>query len=265
MKLTFKLLPACALVCLLNSCGGGNGGGNQNAQNVQNANIAGAWQVTVTQPNRSPSPAYAEFNLTQQSNSASLLSANSFLVLYGLSCVINDNVGAAFNPTVTASIHGNSVSLTASYNGGETLLLDGTISGTAMSGFCTLTSTCESGAGSWTAQQMPKASGNYSGDLESNLTSGQTPLSVSIATDSSFHVTGTTLASSACFNSLTLSGSQIGGAVSVTGTDSLGDSVAFTFSSSDPAFNQMDVLNYYVSSGSCMGDSGGGTLTKTGT
>jgi hypothetical protein len=89
------------------------------------------------------------------------------------------------------------------------------------------------------------------------------PVTASIAADSKLAITGNASVSSVCFNQLALSGTQVGGAGQIVGTDPKGDSVTFLFISKDAAFGSVAGV-YSVTAGptTCAGDSGTGSLTK---
>jgi hypothetical protein len=174
------------------------------------------------------------------------------------SCVASDT-----NSRVSGSVSGNTVSLTATY-AGVSVSLGGTVSGNTIAGNYTASGACGADSGTWTATKMPQINGNYSGNLFSNSNPSQAiPVTASIAADSKLAITGNASVSSVCFNQLALSGTQVGGAGQIVGTDPKGDSVTFLFISKDAAFGSVGGV-YSVTAGptTCAGDSGTGSLTK---
>lgn len=249
-----KQLPCvtAALCCtfLALGCGGGSGGTNLTPQN---ADVSGAWQGTATSSTPGLTPVIAELNLSDNSGT---VGSTAFVVAN--SCVSSDA-----NSKVSGSINGNSVTLTATY-AGVTVSLSGTVSGSTMSGNYTASGACGSDTGTWTATKMPQINGNYSGNMYSNSNPSQAiPVTASISADSSLKITGNASVSSVCFNQLTLSGTQVGGAGLIVATDPQGDSITFVFISKDAAFGSFQG-QYTVTAGpsACTGDSGTGSLTK---
>lgn len=94
--------------------------------------------------------------------------------------------------------------------------------------------------GTWTAAKMPQIDGNYSGNVFSNSNPSQAiPVTATITAHANFNITGHASVSSLCFNQLTLSGLQVGGAGEFVGTDPQGDSVTFLFISKDATFGSI--------------------------
>lgn len=260
-----KRLPYLAMLCSLfafSGCGGGSSGCGFNGSACaiqQNADVSGPWQATATSTSApGTTPVIVEANLSDSSGS---VTSTAFVVVN--SCVSSDTTSK-----VSGSVNGNTVTLTATYPG-VTVSLSGTVSSGAvvpvtMSGTYTASGACGSDGGTWTATKMAQINGNYSGNLFSNSNPSQAiPVTATIAADGSLKITGQASVSSVCFNQLTLSGTQVGGAGEFVGTDPQGDSVTFLFISNDAMFGSIHG-DYSVTAGpsACTGDSGTGSLTK---
>ena len=257
MRVNLPLALLVPALTLLSSCGGGNNGsgGNSNTVTPQNVQLAGAWQAKAVSNKVTNAPTvFVEANLTQASGS---LQSSALLV-------VNSCVNSNLTSSVSGTVNGQSISLTVTY-AGVTVILNGSAStdGSTMSGSYTASGACGSDQGVWTAQKMGTAVGNYTGTISSNSNPSLQISVNAVLANSSFSLSGSAAISSVCFNNLTLTGFQIGGAASVTGTDSLGSNVLFVFVANDTAFNSLTGV-YRVISGSCAGDSGTGTLTKVG-
>jgi hypothetical protein len=247
-----SLIGLLFLITCVSCGGGGNGGGGT----VQNAQIAGPWEVVATSTALpGTDPIFVEANLTQTSTS---VQSSRFLA-------INACVSADSSSSVSGTVNGNDVLLTASFAGVMTTL-SGTVSSadSTASGTYKTSGACGTDAGTWKATKMAVPSGTYSGNLFSfsNPTQGNAVTAI-IDTNSSFEITGTASVSSVCFNSLTLSGTQAGGEVTMGGKDALGDTVVLWGLATNPTFSEVD-LDYIVVEGSCSGDTAKGTLAKSG-
>jgi len=241
----------CSALFALSGCGGGS---SSSGGTPQNADVSGPWQATA----RSTSSPGATAVIVESNLSDSGGSVNSTAFVVVNSCVSSDA-----NSKVSGSVNINSVTLTATY-GGVSVSLNGTVSGSTMSGTYTASGACGSDSGTWTATKMPQINGNYSGNGFSNSNPTQAiPVTAIIAADASLKITGHASVSSVCFNQLTLSGTQIGGAGQFTGSDPQGDSVTFLFISNDGVFGSIQGV-YSVTAGptACTGDTGKGSMTK---
>jgi len=243
-----KAFPAL-LVCLflLSGCSGGGSG----TPPPQNADVSGPWQAIATSTANPSAKITVEANLADANGS---VSSTAFVVL-------NSCVQSVSGSGVTGTVSGNNVTLTASYNG-VTVMLTGTVAGKTISGTYTASGACGSDSGTWTAQQMPQIIGNYSGSVFSNSNPNQgITVSATVSTDSTFAITGSASIASICFNQMSLSGNQVGGAAEITATDAQGNTVIFLFISNDAVFGSI-TGTYSVTTGTCSGDAGSGTLTK---
>jgi hypothetical protein len=253
-RLPYVTAMLCSTLFAFSGCGGGStssGGGNPSPQN---ADVSGPWQATATSTSTpGTKPVIVEANLADSSGS---VSSTAFVVVN--SCVTSDA-----NSKVSGNVNVNTVTLTATY-AGVTVSLTGTVSGSTITGTYTASGVCGNDSGTWTATKMPQINGNYSGNVFSNSNPSQAiPVTATIAADSSLKITGQASVSSVCFNQLTLSGTQVGGAGQFVGTDPQGDSVTFLFISQDATFGSIAGV-YSVTAGpsSCTGDSGTGSMTK---
>jgi Bacterial Ig-like domain (group 2)/Abnormal spindle-like microcephaly-assoc'd, ASPM-SPD-2-Hydin/Galactose oxidase, central domain len=246
-------------------CGGGgspsntgtatNTGSGSDASSSQTAQINGAWQARANSNSPNALALFVEANLTQSSAS---VQSTAFLI-------VNSCVTANSGSKVTGTINGNIVTLTASYSG-VTVNLTGTVStdGSTMAGTYVATGVCGSDAGTWTAQRLPQVSGTYSGMVTSNSTPTQhIAVQGAISADANYNLTGSATVTSSCLKSLSFSGSQIGAAAVITGTDNVGDRILFTFLASDSSFGSFTGI-YQVTSGPCSPDTGLGILSKSG-
>jgi hypothetical protein len=257
-------LSLVVLALVFVGCGGGSPsntgsgsstGGGSNTSLSQTAQINGAWQARANSNSPNAVPVFVEANLTQSSAS---VQSTAFLI-------VNSCVTANSRSTVTGNVNGNIVTLIASYTG-VTVNLTGTVSadGSTMAGTYVASGSCGSDAGTWTAQKLPQVNGTYSGTVTSNSTPTQhIGVQGTISADANYNLTGSAVVSSSCLSSLNFSGSQIGAAAVITGTDNVGDRVLFTFLANDPSFNSFTGI-YQVAGGPCSPDTGLGILSKSG-
>jgi hypothetical protein len=163
--------------------------------------------------------------------------------------------------------------LTATAKGtttGQTITIAGTVSGGTLSGgtFTLSGPFCIPGpsSGPLLGSIVPSYSNTYTGSFVSsvsNLTIGTTIVASQSGSDSDgfYHLSGTvSFSGSPCYSSGTITGSMVAGAFAmVTITTNNGSTVTFTGSLS----NTGNTINgdYQVSSGSCNGDSGYGSIS----
>ena len=241
-------------------CGGGgsspsNTGSGSNTSPSQTAQISGAWQARAHSTSSNTLDVFVEANLTQSGTS---VQSTAFLI-------VNSCTTTSSTSKVIGNINGNVVTLTASYNG-VTANLTGTASsdGSTMAGTYTANGACGNDAGTWTAQRFPQVNGSYAGTVTSNF-APTLPTSVqgTISADANYSVTGSATLTSSCLATLTFSGTQIGAAAAISGTDNVGDQVAFTFLANDASFDSF-TGTYQVMNGRCSPDTGLGILSKVG-
>jgi hypothetical protein len=255
-------LSLVVLALVFVGCGGGgnstSNGSTSTATNTgtsQNIQISGAWQARANSNSPNALAVFVEANLSQSSAS---VQSTAFLIVN--SCVTTNS-----GSKVTGSVSGNIVTLTASYSG-VTVNLNGTVSadGSTMAGTYVASGQCGSDEGTWTAQKLPQVSGNYSGTVTSNSTPTQhIAVQGTITADANYNLTGSATVTSSCLRSLSFSGSQIGAAAVITGTDNVGDRILFTFLANDSSFGSFTGI-YQVASGPCSPDTGLGILSKSG-
>jgi FG-GAP-like repeat len=255
-----KFVPPCLLLCFaLITCGGGGGsstGSNESGGNGGPVNVAGNWQFTTNS---------TTFG-TQDTVAGSLLQSGSAisgdLFIFNSPCALQ---GTAYPLTGTESANSISAMLDEA---GQQVTISGNVSsdGNSISGtYQAPAGGCTNGdAGTVSGQRYAALSGTYRGAFQSNNIS-LSPFNVSaaITQDSQGNLTAVaTITGSFCFTSINLSGRIAGSILALTGTDSAGNTLAIAGTTNVEGTTLS--VNYQVSAGGCSGDSGGGTLTNSG-
>jgi hypothetical protein len=251
----------------LAGCSTGGGSSSSGSQTPQNISVAGQWDAIAT-PTNNPSAFYNYYvNVTNQGGSISAASGSV------IGCLHDDCVpgffkapqGYALNGTVT----GNQLSITLTGGGGYSATLTGTVSadGSSMSGTYTDSSPVgATGPGTWVAQKRSAVTGTYSGSFNSALNPSPIPFTVtgSITQAADYSVTGSaTISNSTCFTTLAFGqGSRaIGGAFSL--VDSTSGVTIEVYPNENGTLTSTSLYSSYaITSGSCSGDTGIGTVTK---
>lgn len=258
-----RLVPAVLLCCVILASGCGGSGGSTSSSGGTTPppgypSITGNWSLAAA------SQVVAQTTLiggyltnTNGTVSGTLHMLNS--PCYSLTTDV------PFSGTLSTA---GAVSLSSSAVSGQTISASGTISGGSLSsGSYSISGGCADGdKGTVTGYIVPSFTGTYTG----TFVSGSTSIGVSVTTtqsgptaDGTYQVSGSaTFTGSPCFSSGTISSSAIaGGYMEVAITASNGGVVEFAGEITD-ATGKTITGSYEVTSGTCAGNSGSGSLSE---
>jgi hypothetical protein len=266
-NLRVMLLLAFAL--LLASCGGGNGSNTASSTSLNTPpapvapNITGNWAITVQSAVATGSVQVGGSlvsNGTQVSGVLHVLNSNCFQI--GADVPISGSVTAGTNAIALTS--GTVASQVVTVNG--TVAADGK---SISSGTYSIAGGCDAGDhGSLTGFIAPSFSNTYTGTFVSATDGSTTNVSAAITQaatadeDGLFHVTGTvTFPNGQCFTSAMLTSSAAVGSFLVLDlTTNNGADVQYVGQITDSSGKTI-TGQYQVNSGTCIGDSGTGTVS----
>jgi hypothetical protein len=285
MRVLLSLLIAVTLA--LASCGGGSSqtgsssSGSGGTPTTPNALISGPYEFTLTST-QGLSSGLIEVDFSQQGTGITSSTASTGLgnpVDYPTTTPTDPSVGqgCAGNEPITGTVQGNQVTLNQTANGDPAPPANSggpfSMTGTASADNFTISGTytgynptsasplagCIQDQGTFVAQHITPATGNFTGTLQSASQLLPMTASASVATDQNLNVSATIMVTnSPCFQQLNLTGEQVGRAVFLT-QNFTPNSYIVVEGFMNQSASQMQLV--YNVAGTCGNDSGTGTFS----